>query len=144
MIRGGFLSNDARAHLEVVVRRPREKHGVARRANAILLLDDGMSCGAVAQVLYLDDWTVRGWYERFTSGGAEALRAFGWKGGAGKLSRCQEAELVVTLTGRRLWQSTATVIGHTSKRATVWSTPRPAPSSCCIGWTPRKTVRVER
>ena len=115
MIRGGFLSNDARAHLEAVVRRPREKHGVARRANAILLLDDGMSCEAVARVLYLDDDTVRGWHERFTSGGVEALRAFGWKGGAGKLSRCQEAELVATLSGR-LWPSTAAVIAHIEAR----------------------------
>ena len=29
------------------------------------LLDDGLSCEAVARVLYLDDDTVRGWHERF-------------------------------------------------------------------------------
>ncbi len=42
---------------------PRETHGVARRANAILLLDDGLSCAEVAKVLYLDDDTVRSWYK---------------------------------------------------------------------------------
>jgi hypothetical protein len=30
MIRGGFLSKEGRAHLEALVRRPSERHGVAR------------------------------------------------------------------------------------------------------------------
>ena len=34
-------------------------HRLARRANALVLLDDGMSCEAVAKVLLLDDDTVR-------------------------------------------------------------------------------------
>ena len=41
MIRPGFLSSSERRELEVCVRSQREDHGVARRANAILLLDDG-------------------------------------------------------------------------------------------------------
>jgi transposase len=115
MIRGGFLSSDARAHLEALVRRPREKHGIARRANAILLLDDGWNCEAVARALYLDDDTVRGWHESFRAGGVEALRAFGWKGSQSRLSRCQEAELVETLSAR-LWPSTAAVMAHIEER----------------------------
>ena len=55
MVQGGFLSGEQRAHLEALVRRPSERHGIARRANAMLLLDDGLSCEAVARVLYLDD-----------------------------------------------------------------------------------------
>ena len=43
MIRPGFLSLSERRELEVCVRSQREDHGVARRANAILLLDDGKS-----------------------------------------------------------------------------------------------------
>ncbi|PSJ49378.1 IS630 family transposase, partial [Mesorhizobium ephedrae] len=109
MIRGGFLSKDGRAHLEALVRRPSEKHGVARRANAILLLDDGMSCEAVARVLYLDDDTVRGWHQRFAADGVAALRAFGWKGGAGKLTRLQEVELTGELSAR-FFASTVAVI----------------------------------
>ena len=100
------------------MRRPSERHGVARRANAILLLDDGMSCAAVARVLYLDDDTVRGWHERFRTGGTEALRAFGWKGSESRLSRCQEAELVATLSAR-LWPSTAAVIAHIEARYAI-------------------------
>lgn len=111
MIRGGFLSAEGRVYLQAVVRRPSEKHGVARRANAILLLDDGWTCEDVARALYLDDDTVRGWHKAFTTDGAAALRAFGWKGSAGKLSRCQEAELVETLSAR-LFLSTAAVRAH--------------------------------
>ena len=50
MIRSGFLNSDQRDELEQIVHRPSEAHGVARRANAILLLDDGMSCARVAKV----------------------------------------------------------------------------------------------
>ena len=38
MIRPGFLSSTERLELEVCVRSQREDHGVARRANVILLL----------------------------------------------------------------------------------------------------------
>ena len=81
MIRGNFLSSEQRVYLVALARRPTEKHGIARRANAMLLLDDGMSCEEVARVLYLDDDTVRGWYGRFERDGARALSVFGWKGG---------------------------------------------------------------
>lgn len=64
MIRAGFLTAEQRASLMGMVRRTSETHGVGRRANAILLLDDGLSCEAVAKVLYIDDDTVRGWHER--------------------------------------------------------------------------------
>ena len=60
MIRSGFLSSTDRLELEACVRRQREDHGIARRANAVLLLDDGESCDLIAKVLYLNDDTVRG------------------------------------------------------------------------------------
>lgn len=115
MIRGGFLTSEGRAHLEALVKRPSERHGVARRANAILLLDDGLNCEAVARVLYLDDDTVRGWHERFARDGAAALRAFGWKGTAGKLTRDQEAELSQVLSAG-FFASTAAVIALIGSR----------------------------
>ena len=43
MIRPDFLSQADRRTLEACVRRQREDHDVARRANAMLLLDDGES-----------------------------------------------------------------------------------------------------
>jgi transposase len=114
MVQGGFLSGEQRAHLEALVRRSSERHGIARRANAMLLLDDGLSCEAVARVLYLDDDTVRGWHERFRREGVRALSVFGWKGGASRLTPAQEAELTDTLT-RRLFPSTAAVMAHVER-----------------------------
>ena len=55
MIGSNFLSTEDRRELLACVKRQREDHGVARRANALLLLDDGKSCFEGAQVLYLDD-----------------------------------------------------------------------------------------
>ena len=115
MIQGGFLSSEQRAHLEALVRRPTERHGIARRANAMLLLDDGLSCEAVARVLYLDDDTVRGWHDRFRREGVRALSVFGWKGRASRLTPAQEGELAETLTDR-LHPSTAAVVAQIERR----------------------------
>ena len=52
MIRPGFIALKDRRELEACVRRHREDHGVARRANALLLLDDGKSCAQIAKFLY--------------------------------------------------------------------------------------------
>ena len=45
------------------MRRQCYDHGIARRANAILLLDDGKSFQEITDFLYLDDDTVRGWHK---------------------------------------------------------------------------------
>ena len=58
MQKSKFLSATQRAELQAIIRCPSEEYGVGRRANAILLLDDGLSYAAVAQVLYLDDGPV--------------------------------------------------------------------------------------
>ena len=85
---GGFLSSDERAHLEALVRRPTERHGIARRANAMLLLDDGLRCEEVARVLYLDDDTIRGWRDRYRREGARALAGLRLEGRAAP-ARCR-------------------------------------------------------
>ena len=114
MIRPGFLTADLRATLERTVRRTSASHGLARRANAILLLDDGLSCEAVAKVLYIDDDTVRGWHERWVGGGVEALASFDFKGAKRTLSPEQEGALVEEI-GRRLFRTSSEV--HTFIRA---------------------------
>ena len=38
-----------------------EEHRIARRANAVLLLDKGWSFAEVAEAFYIDDVTVRAW-----------------------------------------------------------------------------------
>ena len=59
MIRRGFLDSESRKDLTEMARDGSAAHRLARRANALVLLDDGMSCEAIAQVLLLDDDTIR-------------------------------------------------------------------------------------
>ena len=93
MIRIDFLGPEQRDELEQIVRRPSEDHGVARRANAILLLDDGWSCVQVGKALYLDDDTIRNWHKHFQSGGLDELTMFDWKGGLSFLNAAQQTDL---------------------------------------------------
>lgn len=114
MIRPDFLSSSERLELEACVRSHREDHGIARRANAILLLDDGKSCQVIAEYLYLDDDTVRGWYKIFCEDGWEGLSVDGWKGGQSRLLAAQEAELCEWLDGR-FCRSTVEIRAHILK-----------------------------
>ena len=100
MIRPGFLSPEDRRELEACVRRHREDHGIARRANALLLLDDGKSCAQIAKFLYLDDDTVRGWHKTYQRDGWEALTRDDWQGSQSRMTAAQEAELSAWLEGR--------------------------------------------
>ena len=93
MIRGGFLSPRQRAELLALLRDGHSEQRLARRANALLLLDDGWSCEKVAKALYLDDDTVRGWRKTYEADGVEGLRRFEGGGSASYLSAEQEAQL---------------------------------------------------
>ena len=111
MIRPGFLSSSERLELEACVRSHREDNGVARRANAILLLDDGESCMQIAKFLYLDDDTIRGWHKTYREGGWDALSTDGWKGGQPRMTSAQEAELCAWLD-ERFCRSTVEIRAH--------------------------------
>src|ERR1019366_3890732 len=69
MIRPGFLDREARQDLIELARNGSAAHRLARRANALVLLDDGMSCEAIAKVLLLDDDTIRTWYRLYEEDG---------------------------------------------------------------------------
>ena len=93
MIRAGFLDPKSRQDLIELTRDGSAAHRLARRANALLLLDDGMSCGAVAKVLYLDDDTIRTWHRLYQEDGIEGLASFGYEGGACRLTAEQRERL---------------------------------------------------
>ena len=93
MIRAHFLTAADRLELLSCVQRQREDHGVARRANALLLLDDGMSCVQIAKVLFLDDDTVRSWHKQYLAEDWEAVAYDGWKGGQSRMTTAQEGNL---------------------------------------------------
>jgi transposase len=93
MIRPGFLNAAERKDLVSLTRDGLAEHRIARRANAILLLDDGWSCERVAQALYLDDDTVRSWRKLHEERGIAGLEQFEAGGSSSRLSAEQETEL---------------------------------------------------
>src|SRR6202051_1847068 len=93
MTRAGFLDPESRRDLIELVRDGSAAHRLARRANALLLLDDGMSCAAIAKVLYLDDDTIHYWYQLFGEKGLSWLVDFGYKGRACELTAAQQDAL---------------------------------------------------
>lgn len=76
MIRAGYLSPEDHADLIALARYGSAAHRLARRANALVLLDDGWSCEQVAAVLFVDDDTVRRWHSLFFEGGVDGLTRF--------------------------------------------------------------------
>jgi hypothetical protein len=86
MIRRGFLTPDEWKDLLAVARDGALAHRLARRANAIVLLDRGMNCQEVGAVLLLDDDTVRTWRRLFEHGGISGLAGFGHAGSVCRLS----------------------------------------------------------
>jgi len=93
MICAGYLSREDRADLIELARDGSVAHRLARRANALVLLDDGLSCVQVAAVLFLDDDTIRRWHGLFLEDGLEGLTRFESGGGVSRLMAMQEAAL---------------------------------------------------
>src|SRR5437016_3513191 len=89
MIRGGFLEPNIRSDLIALVRDGKAETRLTRGANALLLLDDGMSCTASAKVLYLDDDTIGYWYQLYGEKGLNWLADFGYKGRACEFTAAQ-------------------------------------------------------
>jgi transposase len=80
-------------------------HRLARRANALVLLDDGMSCAAVAKVLFLDNDTIRTWYQLYQQDGIEGLAGFGHEGGICRL-KAEQQDRLKTWIGETLPRTT--------------------------------------
>ena len=63
-----------------------------------MLLDDGVSCAAIAKVLLLDDDTVCTWHRLYEEDGIEGLASFGYEGSACRLSDEQQDGLKTWIT----------------------------------------------
>src|ERR1700693_4424530 len=98
MIRAGFLDPESRSDLIELTRDGSVAHRLARRANALLLLDDGMSCEVIAKVLFLDDDTIRTWHRLYQEEGIEGLAGFGHEGSACRLSDAQQDRVKAWIT----------------------------------------------
>ena len=93
MICAGFLDPESRRDLIELTRDGSVEHRLARRANALVLLDDGMSCAAIAKVLFLDDDTIRTWHRLYQDEGIDGLAGFGHEGSACRLNDEQQGKL---------------------------------------------------
>src|SRR3954462_1034137 len=98
MIRGGFLTAEERRDLTELARDGLAGDRLARRANALVLLDRGMSCDEVGRVLLIDDDTIRTWHRRFQEAGVKSLKDFGYKGSASSLTPAQQDALKAWVT----------------------------------------------
>jgi transposase len=98
MIRAGFLDAEARQDLIELARDGSVEHRLGRRANALVLLDRGMSCEDVAELLFIDDDTVRRWHRLYEQDGIEGLAGFGHEGSACRLSAEQQDRLKAWIT----------------------------------------------
>lgn len=87
------------------------EHRVARRANAIILLDKGWSFDQVAAALLLDDSTVRTWFEIFQRDGMAGLETFHYEGSSSRMTASQETELVTWI---------AEVLPRTTREIGAW------------------------
>src|SRR5271156_5941878 len=108
MIRSGFLDIESRRDLIELARDGSAAHRLARRANALVLLDDGMSCEAISKVLFLDNDTIRTWYQLYQEDGIEGLASFGHEGGTCRLAVEQQDKLKAWI-GETLPRSTRAV-----------------------------------
>lgn len=98
MIQPGFLDSESRRDLIELARDGSAAHRLARRANALVLLDDGMSCEAIAKVLLIDDDTIRTWHRLYQEDRIDGLASFGYEGGACRLTAEQQVGLKAWIT----------------------------------------------
>ena len=88
------LSAEERRELRAILRARKEDALVARRANALLLLDESVSVTDIARFLYLDVDTVRGWRRAYEASGLSILSLADYPSRTGYLSESQEADLI--------------------------------------------------
>jgi transposase len=108
MIRGGFLTDAERKELRALARDGLSEGRVVRRANAIVLLNDGWSCEEVAAALLIDDDSVRSWHKLYAEHGLTGLVVFHHPGSQSHLTSDQEAALY-DWVGATLPRSTGTI-----------------------------------
>src|SRR6202021_298676 len=111
MIRRGFLDSESRRDLIELARDSSAAHRLARRANALVLLDKGMSRQSVGEVLLLDGDTILTWYQLYQDDGIEGLASFGHEGGCRRLTVEQQDKL-------RAWIGAA--LPRTTREVGAW------------------------
>ena len=91
-----FLTNEQRSEYKRMHKKCKKKH-FADRIKSILALDAGYGFEEIAQLLMIDDTSVRRWYEQFLKSGIAALLKDDYKGSDPPLSMQQQKELAAHL-----------------------------------------------
>jgi len=108
MGRDRFLTSEERQVLTELARDGLVEHRLARRANALILLDQGMSYREVAKVLLLDDGTIREWRAAFGRDGVDGLAGFHY-GGRHSFMAAEQEDRVRDWVSRTLPRTTREV-----------------------------------
>ncbi len=109
------LSCSERTELGQILRQRRADGLIVRRANALLLLDKGWQAHAVADALFLDAETIRGWRRHFVEHGLRFLYLSPYSKREGHLSFEHEGELKAHLAANPP-RSTNEVRAHIASR----------------------------
>lgn len=87
-----FLTETQRNEYRRIHKKSKEKR-FADRIKSILALDRGYSFEEIAELLMIDDTSIRRWYEQYLAGGIEALLKDDYQGSEPKLSVKQQEAL---------------------------------------------------
>ena len=112
-----FLLKEQREELLDEHRRESNKK-YADRIKSVLLIDDGWSLQKIAQVLFIDESTVRRYQKSYQEGGLENLILDGYIGGVTKLSFDQEEELYKHLDNQ-IYLSTKDIVYYVDKTYSI-------------------------
>ena len=110
------LTDKQIASLKLLHRTLRDKRQ-ADRVKAVVLLGTGWTPGHVAEVLFLDDKTVRSYFLKFVQGGEDELLAMHFEGRSCWLTEEQQQELALYLSIRYLDENTCLSSGEVVRHA---------------------------
>lgn len=112
-----FLTDRQRITYRHLHKRCKEKR-YADRIKSILALDKGYSYEQIAELLMIDDTSIRRWYEQYLSGGIEALSQDDYQGSEPKLSIKQQEALAKHLQ-EQVYLSAKEICAYVEKRYKV-------------------------
>lgn len=97
-----------------LLRKSRGEAGLVRRANVLLLLDDGKDYATISTFLYLDDATIRSFEAKFKQVGLKKYLSFEWIGSKRHLTSAQVSALKAHVQAQFIG-STRVIIASISK-----------------------------
>lgn len=114
----------------------------ADRIKTILLLDQGWEYRRIAEALFLDDSTLRGWVKQYETDGLDELLADNFRGGKKRLSESQ-IETLKTELRSTVYTTSADICRYIEREFSVSYTPEGLVKLLhAIGFSYKKTKRI--